>query len=117
MGKAVMLLAIIAVLAISGCGKEAGESKPVAVENDKGEATSRLNSYYSEMDYTCRADSDCAVKDIGNCCGTYPQCVNSNAKADPALVGELCRQEGAASVCGFVEIAGCKCSNRRCVPS
>lgn len=66
------------------------------------------------IDYTCRQDSDCAIKDVGNCCGYYPQCVNAAAKTDPARVAALCAKEGQAGVCGFPSITGCRCVEGRC---
>lgn len=65
-------------------------------------------------DRRCRVDADCTVKNVGNCCGHYPMCVNRDAKVDPAVVRAQCRKTGMASVCGFPEIAGCRCVQRQC---
>lgn len=65
-------------------------------------------------DRSCRSDSDCAVKDVGNCCGYFPMCVNSNAQTDPAAVRAACEQSGMASICGFQDVQGCSCVQGRC---
>lgn len=65
-------------------------------------------------DRSCRTDADCAVKDVGNCCGRFPLCVNRDAKVDPAAVRAQCTKDGMASTCGFQEVGGCKCMQGRC---
>jgi len=64
---------------------------------------------------SCRTDSDCVVKDVGNCCGAMPACVNKDSPTDPAGVRAQCEKDGMASVCGFTEIAGCRCANGQCI--
>ena len=64
---------------------------------------------------SCRTDSDCVVKDVGNCCGAMPACVNKDSPTDPAAVRAQCAKDGMASVCGFTEIAGCRCANGQCI--
>ena len=68
----------------------------------------------SAVNRSCKTDADCAVKDVGNCCGYYPACVNVNAKPDPKAVQAQCAKTGMASVCGFPEISGCKCVKGQC---
>jgi hypothetical protein len=63
---------------------------------------------------TCRTDADCAVKNVGSCCGYYPLCVNKDAKTDPEAVRAQCEKDGMASICGFQEIQGCQCVQGRC---
>lgn len=63
---------------------------------------------------SCRTDSDCTVKDVGNCCGAYPMCVGKNAKTDPAAVRAQCAKDGMASICGFQEVSGCQCVKGQC---
>lgn len=36
------------------------------------------------IDRSCRSDADCTVKNVGNCCGAYPACVNVTSPTDPA---------------------------------
>ena len=111
-----ILIAIIAFF-ISGCantGAKTGKGNANPAEQEKKDATKTLNQYYSEIDYSCSTDTDCEIKNIGNCCGQYLQCVNRNARTDPDLVRKLCEKEGAASICGFKSISSCACINKRC---
>jgi hypothetical protein len=66
---------------------------------------------------SCRTDADCTVKNVGNCCGYYPACVNKDAVVDPAAVQAQCRASGRMSVCGFREIASCACVQGKCAAS
>jgi hypothetical protein len=66
------------------------------------------------LDRTCRTDADCTVKNVGNCCGYYPSCVNVNSPTDPAGVQAECAARGLSSVCGFPEITGCQCVSGQC---
>ena len=66
------------------------------------------------IDVSCRADADCTVKNVGNCCGYYPACVNVNSPTDPQGVQAQCAKEGMASVCGFQEITACSCNQGHC---
>ena len=65
-------------------------------------------------DRTCKTDADCAVKDVGSCCGTFPLCVNKDAQVDPAAVRAQCAKDGMASTCGFQPVSGCTCTQGRC---
>jgi hypothetical protein len=67
-----------------------------------------------ELGRSCNTNSDCAVKDVGNCCGAYPMCVNKDTKTDPAAVRAQCEQKGMASICGFQEVSGCQCVKGQC---
>lgn len=62
----------------------------------------------------CKTDADCAVKNVGNCCGAFPACVNKDAKTDPQAVQAQCAKDGMASICGFKEISGCQCVQGTC---
>ncbi len=111
---AILLAVMLALLIIiGGCTSNHGKNG-TEPETPKNDATTTLNQYYSSIDYSCKASADCEIKDITNCCGNYPQCVNKNAKTDPELVRILCAKEGAASICGFPSIISCECLNSRC---
>jgi len=69
-----------------------------------------------KLDYRCMSDADCAVKDIGNCCGTYPACVNKDSPTDPAAVQAQCAKQGRVSACGFRPIDACSCTQGQCTP-
>jgi hypothetical protein len=62
----------------------------------------------------CEQDRDCAIKNVGNCCGEYPACVNSSSDPDPAAVMAACVKEGRMSTCGYPMIASCICKNKQC---
>jgi hypothetical protein len=66
------------------------------------------------LDRSCRTDADCTVKNVGNCCGYYPSCVNVNSPTDPAGVQAECAARGMSSVCGFPDITGCQCVSGQC---
>src|SRR3546814_9729547 len=51
------------------------------------------------IEYGCKADSDCAVKNVGNCCGAMPACVNKDSPVDPAAVQSQCAKDGRVGVC------------------
>ncbi len=69
------------------------------------------------VDSSCRTSADCAVKDIGSCCGAMPACVNKDSPTDPAAVRAQCQAQGMVGVCGFREITACQCDNGQCVPA
>lgn len=62
----------------------------------------------------CRVDADCAIKDVGSCCGAYPQCVNKDSPTFPEQVQAQCASEGRMGVCGFPSISGCRCVQGQC---
>lgn len=68
----------------------------------------------TEVDTGCRTDADCAVKDVGNCCGAYPACVNANSPTFPDRVKRECEARGLSSICGYREIATCACVAGQC---
>ena len=65
---------------------------------------------------SCKVDSDCAVKDVGNCCGYYPACVNKDSPTFAEEVAATCLKNNQVGVCGFPVIKGCQCVEQRCVP-
>lgn len=67
-----------------------------------------------KIDTTCRTNADCTVKNVGNCCGYYPACVNINSPTDPQGVQAECARSGRMSVCGFREINACQCVSGQC---
>ena len=69
------------------------------------------------VDTTCKTSADCAVKNVGNCCGAMPACVNKDSPTDPAAVQAECNAKGMMSICGFKEISACQCDDGQCAPS
>lgn len=68
----------------------------------------------ARLDVSCRTSADCAVKDVGNCCGYFPRCVNVNAAVDPKAVQAQCARSGMVSVCGFKPVESCECVRGEC---
>lgn len=97
---------VLCTACLAACGHTGAQNPIVEVPADA--------QAIGEVDYACRSDADCAVKNVGNCCGYYPACVNKDSPTFPEQVMEQCRNEGTMSVCGFAEIAGCACVDNRC---
>lgn len=77
-------------------------------------ATAAAAAPPGEVDYGCRVDADCAVKDVGNCCGRYPACVNRDSPTFPEQVAAECARTGMSGICGYPEISACRCVEQRC---
>jgi hypothetical protein len=60
-------------------------------------------------DYSCNEDEDCVIKDVHNCCGAYPRCVNQSSATPPPVC-----PAGVSSVCGWPDIDSCTCKENRC---
>ena len=67
-----------------------------------------------DPDRSCQTDADCAVKNVGNCCGYFPACVNVQAETFPERVMAACEAQGLSSICGFEDITACACVEGRC---
>lgn len=66
------------------------------------------------VDYACTSSADCAVKNVGNCCGAMPACVNKNSPTDPQGVQAQCAASGRMGICGFADVSACQCVSGRC---
>jgi hypothetical protein len=66
------------------------------------------------VDASCRTDADCAIKDVGSCCGYRPQCVNTASPTFPEQVQAACAKSGRMGICGFPAITGCTCKAGQC---
>lgn len=66
------------------------------------------------VDASCKTDADCTVKNVGNCCGAYPQCVNVDSPTFPEQVKAACAAKGQMGVCGAPSISGCHCVSGTC---
>ena len=69
------------------------------------------------LDRSCSTDSDCAVRNVGNCCGAMPACVNKDSPVNPAAVQSQCAKDGRMGACGFRAVEGCSCNAGRCEPA
>ena len=78
---------------------------------------STLQEYKESIDYSCQTDSDCVIKNVGECCGYYPSCTNKDAFVNATFVNDICKAGGIGGICGFPSIYSCKCKNNRCIES
>ena len=104
------LVALCLAICASACAPQAVSppEPPVATPAPAADAAP------GAVDASCRVASDCAVKNVGNCCGHFPACVNRDAAVDPAAVRAQCERSGMASVCGWKDIQSCDCVQGRC---
>ncbi|HTA65744.1 MAG TPA: hypothetical protein VK753_09575 [Xanthomonadaceae bacterium] len=65
-------------------------------------------------DRSCKVDADCQVKDVGNCCGRYPECVNKDAPVDPKAIRAQCASEHRIGMCHVMAVGGCSCVRGQC---
>ncbi|HVJ36511.1 MAG TPA: hypothetical protein VM687_01770 [Stenotrophomonas sp.] len=93
---------------IGGCAAAA----PPATSPPPSASSSSLAG--AQLDLRCRSDADCTVKNVGNCCGAAPACVNVASPTDPAAVMAQCHASGRMSVCGSAQITGCQCVAGQC---
>ena len=101
------LLAIVVLIMLAACATPGAATPPTAAEPAPKAASGAVDS-------TCATDTDCAVKNVGNCCGYYPACVNRDSPTFPDKVKATCAAEGRMSICGFTEISACECRSGRC---
>jgi hypothetical protein len=66
------------------------------------------------INFACQTAADCAVKDVGSCCGYTPSCVNIDSPTFPEQVAADCEREGTSGICGFRDVARCECVEARC---
>ena len=78
--------------------------------------TAKLESLTTNLDASCQTDDDCAKKNVGNCCGYYPGCVNKNTETHPEMVSKICAERGLAGICGFPDFETCQCVEGTCKP-
>ena len=63
---------------------------------------------------SCKTHADCAIKDVGSCCGYNPRCLNKDSPTFPEQVQAQCAKEGRMGICGFPAITGCECVAGKC---
>ncbi len=108
------LLPALLLLALVACAAPAPQVAEAAPPTAPVVAAPVAPSGVPKLDTSCSVDSDCAVKNVGSCCGYQPACVSAAAVVDPAAVQADCARRGIAGVCGFVEIQSCACVASRC---
>ncbi len=72
------------------------------------------NPAKDKVDYSCTGGNQCTIKDVGNCCGEYPACVNVDSPTFPEQVKADCARNGVSGICGFPVLEGCQCVEGRC---
>ena len=77
-------------------------------------AAAAVSAEKNVINFACQTAADCAVKDVGSCCGYSPACVNINSPTFPEHVSADCADQGVAGVCGFSHVASCACIESRC---
>jgi hypothetical protein len=68
-------------------------------ENDSGSAS-----------FACQTANDCAILNVGSCCGYFPRCASSNA-----IFSAPDCSDGVVGACGFPAIDSCACELGQCV--
>jgi len=106
------LLTALLLLALTACAASSENHRAPAADAAASIATdiAARSDAIGIVDDSCRADTDCAVKNVGDCCGYYPACVNKDSPTFPAQVQAQCQREGRMAVCGFREISACTCN-------
>ena len=89
-------------------------SPPATRSGDNAPSVEAPSATPVKIDTACRTHADCTVKNVGNCCGYHPACVNVNSPTDPQGVQAECARSGRMSVCGFREISACQCVRGQC---
>ena len=119
MHRIALFLMVCMLALVAGCTSPA-TSKSVTPESFPSNPLDRpvqhrpIGADPTIVNRSCKTDAECVVKDVGNCCGYYPACVNVDAKPDPVAVQAQCAKSGRASVCGFPQINGCQCVKGQC---
>ncbi|KQY55118.1 hypothetical protein [Lysobacter sp. Root494] len=98
----------------SGPSVQPAPASPTGPATAAGQPLATSPSGAVTLDHSCKTDADCAVKNVGNCCGYYPACVNVNSPTDPKGVQAECAKNGMMSVCGFQDISSCSCKQGQC---
>ena len=111
--KTKAILQTVGLLALAVILGACAQSQALSAENNDA-AKIELAATNNQVDYSCTTDADCEVKDIGNCCGYYPACVNKDSPTFPEQVKAECAKEDRASICGFQEITSCSCVEQQC---
>ena len=123
--RVAMALSTAAVLGLAGCAAPSpsnGDAAPMETAADTASipaaadasATGTPTAATVQIDRSCSTDAECTVKNVGNCCGYYPACVNVDSPTDPEGVKAQCAKSGMASVCGFPSITQCQCVAGQC---
>lgn len=84
------------------------------VDGSDSATPQRVTDIGGDPSLSCRTDADCAIKDVGSCCGYNPRCVNKDSQTFPEQVQAKCAKDGRVGICGFPSISGCECVAGKC---
>jgi len=87
---------------------------PLFAAAEQPDTPETMEAYYQELQQGCKEDTDCEIKDIGNCCGNMPGCVLKEKTPDLFVLKSICKREQVMGICGFKPVSTCICENGRC---
>ena len=67
-----------------------------------------LKAYYDSLDSSCTMDNQCVVQNVGDCCGYFPMCINSDSVLVPSEVTDICANQKTTD-CKPMVISYCRC--------
>jgi len=107
---------VMCLLILAGCAasQNVGDVKAAEPQATAAAEVKPSDNKPGEVDFSCKSDSDCKIKDVGSCCGYRPTCVNKDSKTYAAEVKAQCGKSGMAGICGFPSISSCTCTNNKC---
>ncbi|MGQ0801361.1 MAG: hypothetical protein ACT4NL_14785 [Pseudomarimonas sp.] len=105
-----LLVTILCYVLLSACTSSAVNSNEETVAGE----VSQPAASPTQVNLSCKTNADCTIKDVGNCCGYFPACVNTASPTFPEQVRAACAKEGTASICGFADISSCECVDSQC---
>ena len=114
MKKIILLFTACIIVLLIGCDNINQHGTPDKI-NDTGINDTGARNKSGNSPFFCSSNSDCVVKDVHNCCGYYPRCVNRDYIPDIEAVVRKCKEKGIVSVCGWAQISKCKCRQNKCV--
>lgn len=88
-----------------------GGRSPLALPS---ETSQKQRMAFELVDYDCKTDNDCSLKQVRNCCGTYLECVNVGFQP---VMSVFCDDKEELAVCGWYGwsiIDGCICRDGLC---
>jgi len=111
-----LFVPLIALCLLAGCTAAPAQTvaPPMPAAKPAAKAAANHRAPAPQLDLRCHTDDDCTVKNVGNCCGAFPACVNVDSPTDPAAVMAQCQASGRMSVCGFPAISACQCVSGQC---
>ena len=75
--------------------------------------------YHNSLEVSCSSTDECVVKNVENCCGYLPKCVHRDAKLNPEIVDELCKdfddECGSKFLIGYCSCQGESSTKKKCV--